>query len=1800
MQVLTQLPLTAVPHPELFAQVVECVEHRQFCAVLGPRFFGKSFLLEQVYAKLNELPYLRVLQTSLREVESSSSGAFRAGLAKHLAGQLNTADFVVPDFDKNDLSAVELRRWLEQVERQLNRDLVLLLDHLEAVPSDLAQNLLELLRAVYEEQQSQSQHLIVVLAGAITLARLTSGTSSPFHGIIRLLVTDFDKAASVELLNQILDSAQVHVTQNARDVLVESTQGDPSLINIIAPRCVSGGLAQANHTIHRGQVQRIIQDFLDNEAELYEPLREAVRMFEEDADLLQALLQLLRQESVSRRDLALPLTSDLDVLYLTGVVAPIESDRYRLRNAIYHEYLERHFSPGRVAHLFTMAGRWDAAINHLAASVNEGGEEYRADILAAAINSMYAAEDVKRAAYFLIRGLEAGFQIRRSAVWYQHGRDLHLIAGDGGGGTLSLAQQMALDQDSLVARAFRKADSLRATLDADCLEWVVPLSDPEGHPFGVASICFSAASNGTGMARESELQIRGYLKQAARALYEVRQRREQVTRIESQDQELARRAQQLALLHRISIETSALGNLDKVFSLILTGVTAHFGLEFNRAWLFILDRENHLLDGRMGLGPLTQEEANQAWAAFKHLSFEEYLARLVAEPEVQRTPLDKVTRAMHLGINEHSDDLFSSAVYRQQIQYHLGAATGYVPTDFARFEAEHLVVVPLMANRECWGVLACDNRFSHKSVAHAQQELVATFANQAAVAWMTHLQRKAETQRARFFETQTEIASILGESLKQEEVLTRILEEMRRVLPFDSASIQLVDWRNRRLELVAGFGFPALDALKSLHFPLGGNFPNVQVFETRTPLRFGDIQLVYPHFTQPKFQAEKVHAWMGFPLIMGDRVMGVITLDSYEHNTYTEELERFVLVFARQAARAIEHAQQFRRQQNEKELIQEIANGLSTPRKPGHIWQFILRRLTVLTRAKTCVLWLRNDEGTWFYQAPRNYRQHFERGERPLMPLTVENWIVTHEATLRVDDLTTKDLFVTDAPTLSKSTLSVLGVPIRMSNTNQVGGLIVLESPHTNSFDREDEKLVEAIAVQVTVAVNHFHFKKANQSKLKELQVLLDTAKAGTNLPLREELRLLLEQLKQRFQYHSLTIYPYDHKREEFDSPVIAGKAYPTYAGILKKGTKLWQLLHEGPPSPHFTSDSPNDSWLKGKFVERQGIQSSGLVRLMFKGQPAGLLFVNYRQHHEFDETEKARLLDSGARAARLIVDLSFLQAIVDNVQRKMGFDIVTLHVLDAATGTPSRPFVGGELKVPFHWTAVFKPKSPVAKALAGKSDYFCENPSADSVLQGPFVEQEGIKAAGYVRLEVQNRPVGVLFVNWRREHIFTHEEIRAVRLIAQHAATAIHTAQQYEELDKERRHVSAVYEAARTIVRTQPETSALLQVILDQAVSLTGAHFGTIQLAQGDALEFVAAWPLAQLERLRTEIGSMPIEGRGITTRAFRLRDAQLVRNTALTDDFVDVTQGLSHSELAVVLFQDQKPIGVLDVEHREVNGLDMRDRRTLISLAKMAEIALNNAAQYKLLEKTKDSLLASEAVAWLGLFGADWQHDISQKAFSFENYQDILRKWLEQQAPQMEIPFYVWGALDGITKVTNEIRNVQFISQVPSDPPTANVTPTLIDKGLERIITRFTRSHPEVNVFWDFQCTGLYARIPFQWLQVAMEKLVNNALKAMPDGGELLVRTRTHESDIQIAIRDTGKGIPEHARPYFLKQRIPRAASEAGSGMGSLIARFIALGFRGDLQLVSTESGKGTLLLMTLPLAAIPESEPIPPEVE
>ena len=118
---------------------------------------------------------------------------------------------------------------------------------------------------------------------------------------------------------------------------------------------------------------------------------------------------------------------------------------------------------------------------------------------------------------------------------------------------------------------------------------------------------------------------------------------------------------------------------------------------------------------------------------------------------------------------------------------------------------------------------------------------------------------------------------------------------------------------------------------------------------------------------------------------------------------------------------------------------------------------------------------------------------------------------------------------------------------------------------------------------------------------------------------------------------------------------------------------------------------------------------------------------------------------------------------------------------------------------------------------------------------------------------------------------------------------------------------------------------------------------------------------------------------------------------------------------------------------------------------------------------------------------------------------------------------------------------------------------------------------------------------RLDRNLIKQAFLNILINAQQAMPEGGDLMVRTAAEREGVRIEFTDTGAGIrPEHLDRIW---DVYFSTKKGGTGLGLPTARRIVEEHHGSID-VNSEVGKGSCFTIRLPLRQAPEFETKPEE--
>jgi len=203
-------------------------------------------------------------------------------------------------------------------------------------------------------------------------------------------------------------------------------------------------------------------------------------------------------------------------------------------------------------------------------------------------------------------------------------------------------------------------------------------------------------------------------------------------------QELERTKIELSILYEISNAMRTTLKLDEILYIILTGVTAHIGLGFNRALLFLVNERDRIIEGKMGIGPETGEEANRIWNQIEEekMDLEDLINAYKFSNNALESGFNRQVQHLKISLQDKNENLLTVAVL-EGMPLHLTKETiqNYKNSPIIQIlNSDELVLIPLKAKDKINGIIVADNFITKESITKDDIRMLTMLANQAGLA----------------------------------------------------------------------------------------------------------------------------------------------------------------------------------------------------------------------------------------------------------------------------------------------------------------------------------------------------------------------------------------------------------------------------------------------------------------------------------------------------------------------------------------------------------------------------------------------------------------------------------------------------------------------------------------------------------------------------------------------------------------------------------------------------------------------------------------------------------------------------------------------------------------------------------------------------------------------------------------------------------------------------------------------------------------------------------------------------------
>lgn len=220
---------------------------------------------------------------------------------------------------------------------------------------------------------------------------------------------------------------------------------------------------------------------------------------------------------------------------------------------------------------------------------------------------------------------------------------------------------------------------------------------------------------------------------------------------------------------------------------------------------------------------------------------------------------------------------------------------------------------------------------------------------------------------------------------------------------------------------------------------------------------------------------------------------------------------------------------------------------------------------------------------------------------------------------------------------------------------------------------------------------------------------------------------------------------------------------------------------------------------------------------------------------------------------------------------------------------------------------------------------------------------------------------------------------------------------------------------------------------------------------------------------------------------------------------------------------------------------------------------------------------MMQTEKLASLARLSAGVAHEIGNPLTSISSYVQILK--------ETDFDKFTNEAIETISKHINRIavivRQMSSFSKTGKEEIRPVDLKELLDSTMQ--LVRFDKRLKEIKVDTYIPDKPPLVKANADELQQVFINMVLNAGDAMPDGGNLTIRVKQDNDNVEISFTDNGSGIPEDCidlifDPFF-------TTKEKGTGLGLSVSYTIITEMGGTIS-ASSHPGEGTTITVRLPV--------------
>jgi len=766
---------------------------------------------------------------------------------------------------------------------------------------------------------------------------------------------------------------------------------------------------------------------------------------------------------------------------------------------------------------------------------------------------------------------------------------------------------------------------------------------------------------------------------------------------------------------------------------------------------------------------------------------------------------------------------------------------------------------------------------------------------------------KAEQERVAELAIINSVQEGLASKLDMQAIYDLVGDKVREIFKADTTYIGL--YYPEKEVVISQYYVESGQSDRHLHltfdpFPMGPGL-YTHIIRSRQPLLVGTTaeQKTYQpiEIPSPNSEEDLNETYLGVPIMLGEDVKGVVTVQSHKKNAFEESDMRLLQTLANSMSVALENARLFDETQRllketeqraaELAIINSVQEGLVAKLEMQAIYDLVGDKIQKIFDAQGVLIF------TFDHLSElTSIHYNFEKGQHyktPSYPFTgLHRQLISSGRTVLVNEDAEKYMKQLGMILLpgTEATKSMLFVPLN-SGSEVTGGISIQNIEREHAFSESDVRLLETLASSMSVALENARLFNETQRLLKETEqraaelAIINKVQEGlaSKLDMQAIIDLVGDKIREVFNAHGTGIQLYDRQNNLIYYPYVIerGKRL-TIAPRPPHGFRQHVIQTRQPivinqdldrVSAEFSNptivgeDAKSGIWMPMivnnevtgiaslQNMDQENAFSESDVRLL--QTLANSMSVALENARLFDETQ--RLLNeteqraaelstintiSNALAGELNLD-SLIELVGEQIRNAFKADIAYVALLDEGTNIIKFPYEHGQHLEPL----------PLGQGLTSKiiekRKPLLINQEIDKRRAELGAAQIGVQARSYLGVPIflGSKAIGVVSVqSTEQENVFDEDDQRLLSTIAANVGVALQNARLFEETQTRNREITenleqqtATSEILKAIASSPTDIQPVLDVIAQNAARLSDSADALIDMVDDGVLRVAA-----------------------------------------------------------------------------------------------------------------------------------------------------------------------------------------------------------------------------------------------------------------------------------------------------------------------------------------------------------------------